>query len=360
MVPRHRILFWASLRRFLLAIAVVTATPRLVCGETTIAFTGLADGATFTRYTEEGFEVSALFGPWRTSTGWGNPPPYVYFQNPDGQSDVAAAIRITRADGAPFGFGSVDVYSSITPIPFVFLGYLDSQLVFDVSGTVPNTFGDFATTTNPEDRVLIDTLEIELTNPSTPCCPGNPMGLDTIVLIPELSGGRADELDYYANWIQRLHLAYFGRPAEPEELDFWRDMLAEAGGDLAVVWESLGRSSEHLLRYANLDEAELVEALYIEVLYRHPDEAGASFWMGQLESGAQSLFSLPAALLAGASYLDEVTLAHKSAVAAYYTEKRRGGCYFGALDDARALVFPVDATAGSLETGLDLVSARCP
>jgi hypothetical protein len=343
-----------------LAIGLAFTPAQMLRGETTISFRGILEDAPFTLHTEEGFEVSALVGAWRSSTDFGNPPPYIYFQNSDGQSDVVAAIRITRPGGAPFGFGSVDVYSSITPIPFVFAGYLDSQLVFDVSGTVPNTYGNFVTAPNPEDRALIDTLEIEFTNPSTPCCPGNPMGLDSIVVIPELGGDRADVLDYHAHWIQRLHIAYFGRPAEPEEGDFWVDWVAEAGGDLAVVWESLGRSSEYLLRYAHLEGAELVEALYLEVLGRHPDEAGWGFWTGQLDSGAQTLFSLPAALMVGARHLDEVTLAHKAVVAAFYTEKRRGGCYFGDLSDARALLLPVDARAASLESALDQVSAQCP
>jgi len=94
-----------------------------------------------------------------------------------GESTGDGSIEVT-SDGSPFQFQAVDVYSSMTPIPYRFIGILDSQVVFDVSGTEPNTYGGFATVENPHSAEFIDTLEITLTNPMLE----NPMGLDNIVV----------------------------------------------------------------------------------------------------------------------------------------------------------------------------------
>ena len=59
----------------------------------------------------------------------------------------------------------------------------NSAAVFTLSNTIPNTFGQFRTVTNPNPTAVIDTLSISLTNtmPAS-CCSPNQMGLDTIVL----------------------------------------------------------------------------------------------------------------------------------------------------------------------------------
>ncbi len=48
--------------------------------------------------------------------------------------------------------------------------------------TQPNTFGNFATVSNPNADAQIDTLVIRLLNPAAACCP-NPTGLDNIVVM---------------------------------------------------------------------------------------------------------------------------------------------------------------------------------
>jgi hypothetical protein len=86
------------------------------------------------------------------------------------------------SSGSTFRFESVDVYSSVTAIPHEIIGLRNGAPVFSVTGTVPNTFGNFATITNPNLTAVIDTLLIRLSNPATPCC-SNPVGLDNIVLV---------------------------------------------------------------------------------------------------------------------------------------------------------------------------------
>jgi hypothetical protein len=163
--------------------------PLQTIAATTIDFGGLpGDSSTFTTYKEDSFTIVPLLKPW-ISISYGKPGPSIVFINPDVKNDLTASIKVTGGNFT-FKFNSVDLYSSVTKIPYIFTGYLKSNMVFKVTGTEPNTFGNFATVTNPHNMDVIDRLDITLTNPAIPTCPscsGNPMGLDNIVLLSSMS-----------------------------------------------------------------------------------------------------------------------------------------------------------------------------
>lgn len=148
----------------------------------TITFAGLlVDRAAVFTYVESGVDIVATPGSWEAWTNYGHPAPTIVFWAQAGAPPTAGAIRVS-AGGAMFQFTSVDLYSSTTPIPYVFAGYLNSSPVFTATGTVPNTFGNFATVSNPHANVLIDQLVITLTNAPAACC-ANPMGLDNLAVM---------------------------------------------------------------------------------------------------------------------------------------------------------------------------------
>jgi hypothetical protein len=150
----------------------------------TCTFGGLlVNGAALSSYTESGITVVATAGGWQAMTGYGNPAPSIDFVTPAGVAG-SEQVKVT-AGGSAFSFASVDLYSSVTPIPYTFTGLMGSTTVFSVSGTVPNTFGAFATVANPNAEDLIDTLVIELTNDlaNGPACCDNTMSLDNVRLI---------------------------------------------------------------------------------------------------------------------------------------------------------------------------------
>ena len=148
----------------------------------TITFDGLSNnGSPFKSYSQGGFTVSPTSGSWTALTTYGNPLPSIIFNRSAAQPTITAAVTIT-AGGSGFRFQSVDLYSSITTIPYVFTGRLKSNQVFSISGEEGNTFGSFVTVANPNATDTIDTLVITLSNPETPCCP-NPVGLDNIVVV---------------------------------------------------------------------------------------------------------------------------------------------------------------------------------
>jgi hypothetical protein len=145
----------------------------------TVQFTGLGpDRAPVTTYTEAGFTFSTALANW-IAFGYGNPGPSLVFETPGGTSSSGEVTIRTAEDLPLFRFTSVDLYSSITPIPYVFTGTLRGHTMFTESGTLGNTFGNFVRVPSSHSNAPIDTLVIRLTNGAT-CC-NNPMGLDNFV-----------------------------------------------------------------------------------------------------------------------------------------------------------------------------------
>ena len=83
----------------------------------------------------------------RRIRNYGSPFPFIYFVGQPNQM-IMGMIAVSDS-GTPFTFSSIDLYSSVTTIPYTFTGCLANNQVFTVSGTVPNTYGNFATVLNP-------------------------------------------------------------------------------------------------------------------------------------------------------------------------------------------------------------------
>jgi hypothetical protein len=153
------------------ALAGTNSTPFTSHAETTVQHTYL---------------IEAVSGDWTVLATYGRPFPSIKFVRPLFDTDVTGVVRVT-AGGATFRLASVDLYSSVTPIPYTLTGTLAGAPVFTTTGTVPNTFGNFATVTNPFAFAVVDAVLITVTNPATPLCPtcaGNPVGIDNIALRP--------------------------------------------------------------------------------------------------------------------------------------------------------------------------------
>jgi hypothetical protein len=149
-------------------------------GPAVIAFGGLAGApnrSAITTYTEAGYTLTATAQNWMALTSYGNPAPFIQFVRDASQPTQVGEVNV-NAGGAVFTFTSVDVYSSTTPIPYEFVGLRNGVAMFTHSAVVPNTFGGFATVSNPSATTLIDTLLIRLTNPATGLT--NPVGFDNL------------------------------------------------------------------------------------------------------------------------------------------------------------------------------------
>lgn len=173
---------YSELKRMLLVCAVAAIS--FSAQAAVIGFDDIGENGTpFTFYTEDGFMVFPAGGAdWVNNTVYGAPAPSVIFNRKRGEPEIWAGAFVRAEETLPFTFSAVDLYSSVTPIPYRFIGYKDGMPVFDVSNTMPNTFGRFETAFNPDyATILIDLLYIELVNPFVACC-SNPVGFDNIVV----------------------------------------------------------------------------------------------------------------------------------------------------------------------------------
>jgi hypothetical protein len=138
----------------------------------------------YSGHSEQGFNILPSGGPWYGDQ-YGAPGPSVVFDTvPNTETD--GTITIT-GDGRPFTFLKMDIYSSVTQIPWMVTGKRNGAVVFQGSGTQGLTFGNFVTVNNTSSSIQVDQLEISLANvlgdlmcPSPPCT--NPMGVDNIVV----------------------------------------------------------------------------------------------------------------------------------------------------------------------------------
>ena len=150
----------------------------------TIGFNDLSGSQNdpFSFYTEAGFMVFPAGGePWVQNIVYGKPAPSVIFNRPRDAPELWAGMFIRAEGGSNFTFAAVDLYSSVTPIPYRFLAYDEGMPVFDFTATMPNTMGQFKTADNPYGDVAMDLLYIELVNPFV-AVGGNPVGFDNVVV----------------------------------------------------------------------------------------------------------------------------------------------------------------------------------
>jgi hypothetical protein len=129
----------------------------------------------------------------------------------------------------------------------------------------------------------------------------------------------------YENSVQQIYLAYFGRPAEPAGLTYFENLLLAAGapsdiqsltsaymqpGGVHDIIDVFSNSSESQALYAG-DNSAFIEAVYLNLFNRSPDQAGKTYWSGLLNSGAISRANAALAILGGAQGSDIDTIATK-------------------------------------------------
>ncbi|MGM0984708.1 MAG: DUF4214 domain-containing protein [Pseudomonadota bacterium] len=128
--------------------------------------------------------------------------------------------------------------------------------------------------------------------------------------------------------VQTLYIAYYGRAAEPEGLQFWAERLDEAGGDVSAILDDFGTSEEYTENFADLDSEALVNNLYLQLFGRDAEAEGLSGYVASLESGDVTLADIAAEIAGGAQGEDAQMLEAKREAADRFTEalaERPGG-----------------------------------
>ncbi|MGT2490364.1 hypothetical protein ACU4GD_06975 [Cupriavidus basilensis] len=66
----------------------------------------------------------------------------------------------------------------------------------------------------------------------------------------------------YYDQVQKVYIAYYGRPADPVGLELWSTKLDLAGGNLNAIIDAFGNSAESNALYGNQSYEAKVNAIY--------------------------------------------------------------------------------------------------
>jgi len=125
----------------------------------------------------------------------------------------------------------------------------------------------------------------------------------------------------YTKDVQELYVAYFGRPADPDGLDFWTTNLDADPNLFPQAVTAFADSDEYSAMYANMDTREVVMEVYDNLFSRVGDEAGVNFWVNALNTGAMTIDDMVIKMIDGAQGRDEDVYNAKVLVAAAFTAR---------------------------------------
>ena len=107
--------------------------------------------------------------------------------------------------------------------------------------------------------------------------------------------------------VQKVYVAYFGRPADPAGLDYWVTKAVDTNGDWAGIAAAFYFSAEAKALYDTSTDTAFITAVYQNLYGRAPEEGGLKYWTDQLTEGKVTREMLPLAIANGAQGSDMTT-----------------------------------------------------
>jgi hypothetical protein len=159
------------------------------------------------------------------------------------------------------------------------------------------------------------------------------------------------------NLAQQMYVAYYGRPADPEGLDYWAARF-EGVDDLESVLGAFGSSQEYYDNFSQLSNVDLVNNLFQQMFSRNSDPEGAAFYVTRLEAGEATVVSIAKQIADGRQNEDRDRLNNKVVVANALTRhiKEEGVTYtLLEIEVSRALLATVTEYQDSIIQGLYVV-----
>jgi hypothetical protein len=118
--------------------------------------------------------------------------------------------------------------------------------------------------------------------------------------------------------IQQVYLALLARPADPGGLAFWQGITGN-GANLAPMLAAIVPLPEYQQRFAGQTPDVLVNSIYRSLFDRDADQAGLAFFVGELNSGRQTLATIAVNVLDGARGTDAQIILDKTVAADRHT-----------------------------------------
>lgn len=160
----------------------------------------------------------------------------------------------------------------------------------------------------------------------------------------------------YFEVVQQFYVGYYGRPGDPDGVEFWAGKVDEAGGSFTAVQEAFATSDEaqaFVFNDPDTGEAytseELVDNIFQNLFGRDADDAGSEFYTTRLDDGTFTLGTIVKRVIDGAQNEDATTIDNKVEVAQYFTDNLGDKQYTeDDITDARALLDGIDETDASV------------
>lgn len=157
-----------------------------------------------------------------------------------------------------------------------------------------------------------------------PAAPGMPVPVAAGVQTMGAQHAQLAPAVAYHDLIQRIYVAYFGRPADPAGLAFWADKFSAFGfpatmAEVSIAYSGnatvkqfvdlFGASGESAALYPG-DNTVFVTAIYRNLFNRAPDRDGLAYWVDVLNRGVMTR-PIAALYIMGGAQNDDVTIINK-------------------------------------------------
>lgn len=155
--------------------------------------------------------------------------------------------------------------------------------------------------------------------------------------------------------VQKLYVAYFGRPGDPNGIEHWTDALDANAITLADVSDSFAASQEYRDTYAGLNNRTIVNDVYENLFGRAADETGLNYWTDLMDRGVISIDDVVRDVSEAAVGNDSTAFNGKVAAASMFTlrldEPNEVAAYQG--DAAKQISMDFLATVKDLDSAAD-------
>lgn len=123
------------------------------------------------------------------------------------------------------------------------------------------------------------------------------------------------------NALQKLYVAYYGRPADPIGLAYWDKALTAGTVTLADVSKFFGSTTEYTTTYAGMSNSAIINKVYQNLFGHDADTGGLFYWTDLLNSGKVTIDVIVKAVSEGALTTDKVAFDSKVAAATTFTNE---------------------------------------
>ncbi len=158
-------------------------------------------------------------------------------------------------------------------------------------------------------------------------------------------------VESYRSKVQKIYIAYYGRPADNTGLDYWVEQLDRTGGNLTAIIEAFGTSGEFTDRFSGKAPADLVNNIYQFLFGRLADSVGLQYYVDAYNAGSFTLPTIALNILDGAQDEDATIMANKLVAAEYFTKALKSSDAKYSADQvgtAKSVLDVVDETDSSV------------